>query len=114
MQATRANCIDLIVVMVDQKTFLVTLGQRIQARRKALGLTQAEFGKLVDLSQQVIADYLFNLVKATDLPEPETIMQQLVILVNGATIVAMMEQSSDAAQRAKQAASILLNEKATI
>ena len=57
MQTSRTNCFDLVIVMVDQKTFLVTLGQRIQARRKALGLTQADFGKLVDLSQQVIADY---------------------------------------------------------
>ncbi|MEM9266501.1 MAG: TetR/AcrR family transcriptional regulator [Cyanobacteria bacterium P01_F01_bin.13] len=58
--------------------------------------------------QQVIADYLLSLVKAANLPNPETITQQLVILVNGATIVAMMEQKSDAAQQAKQAASILI------
>lgn len=43
--------------MTDQKTFVQRLGQRIQAHRKAAGLTQAEFGKLLDLSQQVIADY---------------------------------------------------------
>lgn len=58
--------------------------------------------------QQVIADYLFTLAKAAELPDPEKIMQQLVILVNGATIVAMMEQSSEAAQQAKQAAAVLL------
>ncbi len=58
--------------------------------------------------QQVIADYLFTLAKAAELPDPETIMQQLVILVNGATIVAMLEQSSKAAQQAKQAAAVLL------
>ena len=49
--------IGMAVAMKDQKTFLQRLGQRIQARRKAAGLTQSEFGKLVDLSQQVIADY---------------------------------------------------------
>ncbi|EKV00134.1 transcriptional regulator [Leptolyngbya sp. PCC 7375] len=58
--------------------------------------------------QQVIKDYLLSLVKATQLPNPEIITQQLVILINGATIVAMMEQSSDAAQQAKQAATILI------
>lgn len=44
-------------VMMDQKTFVQSLGQRIQSHRKAAGLTQVEFGKLLDLSQQVIADY---------------------------------------------------------
>ena len=51
------NWMEWKVVMTDQKTFLVTLGQRIQSHRKAAGLTQTEFGKLLDLSQQVIADY---------------------------------------------------------
>lgn len=55
MQAT--NWIGLATVMIDQKTFVQRLGQRVQAHRKAAGLTQAEFGKLLDLSQQVIADY---------------------------------------------------------
>lgn len=45
------------VVMTDQKTYLQELGQRICTRRKEAGLTQTEFGKLVSLSQQVIADY---------------------------------------------------------
>jgi len=49
--------IGLVPVMIDQKTFVQTLGQRIQSHRKAAGLTQTEFGKLLDLSQQVIADY---------------------------------------------------------
>lgn len=57
----------------------------------------------------VIADYLLSLIKAAKLPHPDTIAQQLVILVNGATIVAMMEQNSDAAQQAKQAASVLIS-----
>ncbi len=43
--------------MMDQKAFVQTLGQRLQTCRKAAGLTQTEFGKLLDLSQQVIADY---------------------------------------------------------
>ena len=45
------------VVMTNQKTYLQELGQRICVRRKEAGLTQTEFGKLVSLSQQVIADY---------------------------------------------------------
>ena len=45
------------VVMTDQSTFLKGLGERICVYRKEAGLTQTDFGKLVDLSQQVIADY---------------------------------------------------------
>jgi transcriptional regulator with XRE-family HTH domain len=55
MRAT--NWIGLATFMIDQKTFVQTLGQRIQSHRKAAGLTQTEFGKLLNLSQQVIADY---------------------------------------------------------
>jgi len=49
--------IGLVPVMIDQETYIRMLGQRIQANRKAAGLTQTEFGKLLGLSQQVIADY---------------------------------------------------------
>lgn len=59
--------------------------------------------------QKVIADYLLNLAKAAELTNPEKVTQQLVILVNGATIVAMMQQISDAAQQAKQAATVLID-----
>lgn len=60
--------------------------------------------------QQIIADYLLSLVKVAHIPNPETITQQLVILVNGATVVAMMEQTSATAQQAKQAAASLIGE----
>ena len=55
MRAT--NWIELASVMMDQKIFVQRLGKRIQTSRKAAGLTQTEFGKMLDLSQQVIADY---------------------------------------------------------
>lgn len=59
--------------------------------------------------QQMLADYLLSLVKAAELPNPNALTQQLGILANGATIVAMMTQSSEAAQQAKQAAAILID-----
>lgn len=58
--------------------------------------------------QQVIFDYILSLVQAADLPNPEDITQQLLILVEGAIIVAMMQQNPDAAHHAKQAASSLI------
>lgn len=47
----------MMLTMKDQDSFLHELGDRIQATRKELGLTQTEFGKMLGLSQQVIADY---------------------------------------------------------
>lgn len=56
MQPT--NTIVLVTfAMKDQQAFLEELGSRIQGFRKELGLTQTEFGKMLQLSQQVIADY---------------------------------------------------------
>jgi transcriptional regulator with XRE-family HTH domain len=56
MQQT--NTIVLVTIaMKDQHIFLNELGSRIQEYRKELGLTQTEFGKMLNLSQQVIADY---------------------------------------------------------
>ena len=44
-------------IMIDQSTFAKELGKRIAAHRKQQGLSQAELGKLVDCSQQMIGDY---------------------------------------------------------
>jgi len=43
--------------MKDQDNFLRDMGSRMQTARRELGLTQTEFGKMLNLSQQVVADY---------------------------------------------------------
>lgn len=62
--------------------------------------------------QQAIFDYILSLVKAANLPNPNDLTEQLVILVQGATVVAMMQHqhSSEAAMQAKAAAVTLVNE----
>lgn len=47
----------LELVMTDSKTFAAELGTRLVQLRKDQELTQTELGEMVDLSQQVIADY---------------------------------------------------------
>ena len=58
--------------------------------------------------QQAVSSYILSLVKAADVPEPATLAQQLVLLTEGAIVVAMMLGTSTPADHAKQAASILL------
>ncbi|MDP6439998.1 MAG: helix-turn-helix transcriptional regulator [Kiritimatiellia bacterium] len=43
--------------MNEKDRFLRELGQRLAAARKAEGLSQTELGRMVQVSQQVIADY---------------------------------------------------------
>jgi len=43
--------------MVDQTKYFQELGTRVAALRKDAGLTQAQLGQSVGLSQQMIADY---------------------------------------------------------
>ncbi|MBE9029840.1 TetR/AcrR family transcriptional regulator [filamentous cyanobacterium LEGE 11480] len=59
--------------------------------------------------QQAIADYVLELVKADGQPYPEALTQQLLILIEGAIIVAMMQGNPAAALSAKQAAATLLS-----
>ncbi|MGF1498613.1 MAG: TetR/AcrR family transcriptional regulator [Elainellaceae cyanobacterium] len=60
--------------------------------------------------QQAVSDYILSLVKAADLPESESIAQQLVILIEGAIVVAMMRRCSESAAQAKQAAAVLIEQ----
>ncbi len=57
---------------------------------------------------QLIYDYILDRVRAAEFPHPEELAQQLMILVDGAIMVAFMDQQPEAAQRAKQAASALI------
>ena len=43
--------------MIDQKTYLNKLGQRLATLRKEQGLTQQQLGKAAGVTQQVIAEY---------------------------------------------------------
>ena len=54
--------------------------------------------------QEAMADYILGLVEAAQLPHAETLAQQLLILVEGATVVAMMQRDATTAMLAKQAA----------
>ena len=58
--------------------------------------------------QQSTYDYLVSLARLAELPNPESIAQQLLILIQGAIVVAMTLDSSDPAIQAKQAAATLI------
>jgi AcrR family transcriptional regulator len=62
--------------------------------------------------QQAIFDYILSLVKGTGLPNPENLTEQLVILMQGATVVAMMQHQdkADVAMQAKAAAVTLVSD----
>ena len=58
--------------------------------------------------QQTIFDYLLSLVEAAESLQPKLLAQQLLILVEGAIVIAMMQGSPEAAKQAKQAAAVLM------
>ncbi|MEB3278366.1 MAG: TetR/AcrR family transcriptional regulator [Lyngbya sp.] len=58
--------------------------------------------------QQATFDYILSLVRAAKFPNAEELTQQLVILMIGATVVAMMGRNSKAAVQARQAAATLI------
>ena len=53
IRLNRSECMN----MVDQKKYFQELGLRLAALRKESGMTQAQLGQRVGLSQQMIADY---------------------------------------------------------
>jgi AcrR family transcriptional regulator len=58
--------------------------------------------------QQAIAAYILSLVQEANLPNPEDLAKQLMILMQGATVVAMMHGCPNAAGQAKAAAAALI------
>lgn len=58
--------------------------------------------------KRAIADYILSLVTAAEVPEPEILTQQLLILFEGAIVVATMQQNPAAAWQAKQVAAALI------
>ncbi len=75
----------------------------------------AEFAKHDDpvhavarLHKRLVLSYVRDLAAAAGAAEPEALARQLELLMEGATVVAQIGGSSDAAQRAKQAAETLI------
>jgi len=60
--------------------------------------------------QQAIYDYILQLVQAAEIPNPDAVAEQLLLLVEGAIVVAMMRRSPVAAKHAKAAAATLIQE----
>lgn len=58
--------------------------------------------------QQAVTDYMLALVKEANLPNPEELADQIMILIQGATVVAMMQGHSQSADQAKAAAAVLI------
>ncbi len=58
--------------------------------------------------QQAITDYVYELVEGAELENPDMLSQQLLILIEGSIVVAMMQNNSQAALQAKQVAAALL------
>lgn len=52
--------------------------------------------------------FILTLVKAAQLPNPESLTQQITLLMEGATVVAMIQKNAAVALQAKQAAATLL------
>ncbi|ABW26266.1 TetR/AcrR family transcriptional regulator [Acaryochloris marina] len=59
--------------------------------------------------QLAVYQYIFDLVKAEGLEPAESFARQLLLLVQGAIVIAMMQDRPQAAAEAKSAATLLLN-----
>ena len=57
MQESRTQFVTWTVMRDSDSEFFVALGKRIAKRRKALRMTQAELGDLLNVTQQQIASY---------------------------------------------------------
>ena len=58
--------------------------------------------------QQALYGYILHLVQAAELDHPNAVAEQLLLLVEGAIVVAMMRRSPAAATHAKTAAAMLI------
>jgi len=57
MQESRSQIVMWTVMRNSDSEFFVSLGKRIAKRRKALRMTQAELGELLQVTQQQVASY---------------------------------------------------------
>ncbi|WP_204150160.1 TetR/AcrR family transcriptional regulator [Leptolyngbya sp. CCY15150] len=58
--------------------------------------------------QQALYGYILHLVQAAELDSPDAVAEQLLLLMEGAIVVAMMRRSPAAATHAKTAAAMLI------
>ena len=62
--------------------------------------------------QRAVSEYMLTLVNEANLPNPQELADQIMILMQGATVVAMMQGRSQAASQAKAAAAALIKVRA--
>ena len=58
--------------------------------------------------QRAVTDYMLALINEANLPNPKELADQIMILMQGATVVAMMQGHSQSADQAKAAAAVLI------
>ncbi|RMF27186.1 MAG: TetR/AcrR family transcriptional regulator [Cyanobacteria bacterium J083] len=73
-----------------------------------LGREEHPAYQIVLRHKQSIYSYILELVKASQLKDPESLARQLFLLIEGAIVVAMREKKSTAAEDAKVIAQVLL------
>lgn len=58
--------------------------------------------------QQELAAYIFDLVTSAELNKPYVLTQQLLVVIEGSIVLAMIQGNADAALHAKQVAAVIL------
>lgn len=74
-----------------------------------LGKTHPDIGAVSVLHKQRLLSYLRELTSASGLPDPDEIANYFLILIDGATAVAMVTGDASAADSAGRAAALLLS-----
>ena len=59
--------------------------------------------------QHLVYQYILKLAQEAEVPEPESVARQLLLLAEGAIVIALMEGNSKSAQQARVAAKALLS-----
>lgn len=74
-----------------------------------LGVTHPDIGAVSTLHKQRLLSYLRELTGASGLPDPDEVANYFLILIDGATAVAMVTGDAGAADSAGRAAALLLS-----
>jgi len=75
-----------------------------------IGTDKGSAGRLAGEHKRAVRKFLGRLVADARLPEPEKIVGQLMVLVEGAIVTAYVEGDYGAARRAKEMAEVLLRQ----
>lgn len=65
---------------------------------------------VITAHRQKIADYVIHLAYQVEPPNPELLAQQIMLLIEGAVVMAAMQKDTGTAVRAKQIARVLMSE----